>query len=171
MIGDFGFTVEFDPRDLTIGRKFLRKLQSFPPSIWDYVEDEIKKNMEGLAGHITSHSVSPNTVKWRKWQRKKGIRVETHKGVRKIPRDSSQVGDRTGTFIGDLEDSKEPGVSISRGPGDYGIANGAFSYRINADAFAEIPGWGGYPNIFSFYLQSQGIIPEGGYLGMIEGEE
>lgn len=172
MIGNFGFDIEYDPKDLYIGRDILRKLQSFPPSIWEYVEKEIKKVARNRAKSITKRTASKGTQEWRKSMRKNKRRVETHVGVKKIPLANHRIGMRTGTFVGDLKDSKEPGVTIQKGGmGVYGIANGTFSYTINADAFAKVRGWGGYPNIFYNYLQQRGIIPEGGYLSMDESQE
>jgi len=173
MLENFGFTIEFDPKDLTIGRKFLRKLESFPPTIWNHVEDEIKKFARNRATHITRFSVSKSTQEWRKRANKKGKRVETHRGAWKVPLVGSRVGKRTSTFVDDFRESKEPGVTIGTGnfAGYSGIKNGTFAYNINADAFAEVPGWGGYPNIFFNYLQQRGIIPEEGYLAMEGGEE
>ena len=172
MIGNFGFDVEFDPKDLYIGRDILRKLESFPPHIWTRIEDEVKKIAKNRANKITKHRTSDANIKWRKSMNKNRRTVETHNGVMKVPKVGSKVGMRTGTFIGDLKESKEPGVTIRKGGmGAYGIANGTFSYTINAEAFAKVRGWGGYPNKFSDYLQQRGIIPEGGYLSMEESEE
>jgi len=172
MLADFGFTVEFDPKDLYVGRDILRKLESFPPNIWVRVEEEVKKVARNRAINIARHSVSSSTQKWRKRAHKARIKVETHKGTFKVPSTGSRVGKRTGTFVGDLKDSKEPGVTIEKGGmGAYNIANGTFAYKINADEFATVRGWGGYPNIFFNYLQQRGIVPEEGYLAMEESEE
>jgi len=172
MLGNFGFDVEFDPKDLYIGRDLLRKLESFPPHIWTRVTEEVKKVARNRASAISKHSVSKATQKWRKSAHKAGRRVETHVGSWKVPRNNSRVGMRTGTFLNDLKESKEPGVTIrSGGMGVYGIANGTFSYTINADAFAKVSGWGGYPNVFSNYLQQRGIIPEEGFLSMDVAQE
>jgi len=171
MLVDFGFTVEFDPRDLTIGRDILRKLEEFPPDTWSYIEDEVKKVARNTANRITRYSVKKSTVKWREWARKKGREVGTYKGSSAVPLSSPRVGRRTGTFIGDLRESEEPGVIITTGPGEYKIRNGSFRYSINADAFTEVGGWGGYPNIFFNYLQQRGIISEEGFLFISEAEE
>ena len=172
MLDNLGFAVTFDPKDLTIGRDILRKLQSFPPNIWNFVETEIKKFARNQAKHIAKHRVSESTRDWRRRMRNAKLRVETHKGSYKVPLYGSQVGRRTGTFLGDLRESKEPGVTIAKGGmGHYGIANGTFEYSINADAFAKISGWGGYPNKFFDYLQQRGIISEEGFLAMGDAEE
>jgi len=172
MISFFGFDIKYDPKDLSIGRDILRKLQSFPPGIWEYVEKEIRKVARNRAMGITRHSVSESTQKWRKRAHRAGMIVETHNDSWKVPLSGRRVGMRTGTFIGDLKDSEEPGVTIRKGGmGAYGIANGTFSYTINADAFAKVPGWGGYPNKLYDYLQNRGIIPEEGYLSMDESQE
>jgi hypothetical protein len=168
--------VAYDPKNMlgpgAVTRKYLRLLESFPASMWDPLMDKIKKHQKTNTSTIKSHSVNDVSMRWRKWFIKTGRSVETLKGVKKKVRSGDTVGNRTGSFLHDLENSSEPGVSMWEGTPwggvrrGYGvpIKNGAMEYKINSDAYASIPGWGGYPNWFQNYLVWQNILPTG-FLG------
>jgi hypothetical protein len=174
--------VIYNAKDANIGNHILKKLGSFPPSIWFEIEKELRQLASTRAAEIGSHSVAPATYKWRKAARKRsgaggeGVRggewsglVETYNGTFSEVNDSHQLGDRTGTFIKDYSDSREPGVTMAVGTHLAGrgvVQNGSFSYKINADEFANE-----YPRIFQDYLIGKGIIPDDGYLSLDEGRE
>lgn len=152
--------LELSSWDLYAPRKFLRKLDEFPVDIWDKIDFEIKRAANARARKITRFGVSKATVRWRRWYRKKNIGVETYSGVKVLPLDSPKVGRRTGTFINDFRESKEPGVTVRIGTGEASVINGSYSYQINYGRFAKE-----YPlTYFAPYLIDRGIIPEGGFL-------
>ena len=171
-------SVEYDPKNLlgpgAVTRRYLRLMNSFPPNMWNPIKDKIEKVQAQQAREIKGHSVSKGTMKWRKWQIKKGIKVETYRGTFRGVNSGSRMGDRTGTLLDALRNSSEPGVSlwegtpwggVRRGYGEP-IKNGAFSSTIENEAFAEVRGWGGYPAIFQNYLVKTGILPSG-FLGFV----
>lgn len=160
MLSNFGMEIEFSNWDIYAPRKFLRKLDQFPVDIWDKIDFEIKRAANARARKITRFGVSKSTVRWRKWFIKKNIGVETYSGVKVLPLNSPRVGRRTGTFINDFRESREPGVTVRIGKGEESVINGSYSYQINYGRFAKE-----YPlTYFSPYLIDRGIIPEGGFL-------
>ena len=172
MFFDPEFEVVFDPKDLAVGRKLLRKLDEFPPGIWTTVSDTVERIMRQRATKITRYGVSKSTQKWRRSMSNQGRSVPTYVGASGSVLNSPRVGKRTGTFVDDLRNSDEPTIEtgVSSYQGDTGfsgvsVANGTFSYRINFDAYDK-----SYPLMFADYLQSRGIIPEGGLLDF-EGAE
>jgi len=173
MLGSAEMIVEFDAAGLDIGKGILNKLGKFPPSIWSEIESEIKNEMQTRAAHISSFTVRPKTVAWRKSRRRQNKGVSTHKGVVKLPNDSDKVGDRTHTFLTDLKNSQEPGIvtEIGTSLGPMVVENGSFRYGVELDAFAEGDDGIGYPHIFQKYLVRRGIVPKEGILALEEAKK
>ena len=168
MLSNGKLTLEYNVRDAQIADFVLKKLGSFPSSIWFGVEKELKQLAIDRASDISSQTVSPFTRRWRKSARERSQLVETYTGAWKEVNDSSVVGDRTGTFVSDYKNSEEPGVTMEVGThlGPSVVGNGSFSYKINAEEFAHM-----YPLIFQDYLIEKGIIPGDGFLALDEGRE
>lgn len=168
MINNLGINFEFDlMTDLSIGRKYLRKLDQVPPSIWEAVEEFVLNLAKERATNITRYNVSDTTAKWRSRKAKsKNPKVETHRGEFKNVMPGRRVGKRTSTFVDDLRESKLPGVEYGISSEGTNITNGTFKYQILAENFAH-----NYPISFLAYLISRNIVPDGGYLALDSAQE
>ena len=168
--------VTWDPKDLLVPMKILKKMSSFSQDTWEGVEDTVSSFTSDTSKRIKGKRVKPGTYSWRKGyaKYKGGKKVETYRGQMQVPNVSWAVGDRTGTFLDAYSNLEEPGVTIWQGTPwggakrGYGtpIKNGSFSIQINPDQFAQIKGWGGYPNFFQNYLIKKGILPKDGFFGL-----
>jgi len=159
MLDDFGIDFRIE-EDLSIGAKFLKKLDRVPPEIWDETDALIKKMIRESAEAISSHKVSEKTIKWRRKANKAGINVNTHAGEKRPVLNSPSVGMRTGTFLEDLREFKSPYVSSDVDLGDK-IQNGGFIAEIYIHGYHRK-----YPAFFLQYLIREGIISPESFMGI-----
>jgi hypothetical protein len=102
---------------------------------------------------IKRKRVKVKTRKWRRWAASKGFQVESIHGRFSGVNPRSNVGMRTGTLIGQLENFEEPTVTRQVMHDKFG---GTLYFSINSDVYVN-----SYPEIFNAYLISKKNI-EGG---------
>jgi len=159
-----GLKFKLEPKDFTrVMKKTFDKLNNFPESVWTPVIRELEAHNRANATHITRFGqLSASTLSWRKSRAKTGKTVPTYTNSKARVLNSPRVGRRTGTFVNDYRNSKEPTVTLRTmtHTGEYTnpIKNGSLLMSINPEAFYH-----NYPYYFQKYLKRRGIIGPGGF--------
>ena len=149
---------------MTIPRKFYAKTKVFPISMWDQSKNLLEQFLKRRVDRIKAHTVSHNTVNWRRRAAQANIRVRTHTNTKASVLGGSRLGMRTGTLLKDIAETREPWVKMAI-TDFYGSLNSRLLVKIDARKYYHR-----YPLHFQNHLITSGALPEG-ILGVPDTDE